>query len=110
MKTVLVKFIRSMTPYMAGETAGFPPAKAKIICDKGYAVLVESAAAEAKKSDQKTPGENDPATDEGAEGGGAGSGDGEGKGGEADQSSENDPATNEGAEGDDAGSGDGEDK
>ena len=58
MENVLVHFIRSMTPYMAGERAGFPPEKAKSICDKGYAVQVAPTGAEAEKTDQETPAES----------------------------------------------------
>ena len=58
MENVLVRFTRSMTPYMAGERAGFPPAKAKSICDKGYAVPVAPTGAEAEKPDQKAPAES----------------------------------------------------
>ncbi len=55
MANVLVHFTRSMTPYMAGERAGFSPEKAKIICDKGYAVQVAPTGAEAETPDPITP-------------------------------------------------------
>ena len=60
MENVLVRFTRSMTPYMAGERAGFAPEKAKSICDKGYAVPVVSADAETETPDPITPDNDGP--------------------------------------------------
>ena len=37
---MLIKFIRSITPYIAGETADFPTARAQAYIDAGKAVLV----------------------------------------------------------------------
>lgn len=39
---ILVKFIRSHTPYMAGELAGFPDAQAKALISGGVAVAYGS--------------------------------------------------------------------
>lgn len=35
---MLVKFIRSVTPYLAGETASFPTKEAQMLIDSGRAV------------------------------------------------------------------------
>jgi hypothetical protein len=42
---MLIKFIRSITPYIAGETADFPTARAQAYIDAGVAVEVKPAAA-----------------------------------------------------------------
>lgn len=39
---MIVKFIRSRTPYMAGEMAGFPDAQAKALISSGVAVAYGS--------------------------------------------------------------------
>lgn len=41
---ILVKFIKSSTPYMAGETAGFADAQAKALIARGVALAVGGSA------------------------------------------------------------------